>query len=352
MEEQPRTVQLWEAGPEVLTVGYGTYHLLDKLDPRSAVESLLAANEAGVDFIETSDNYGGVELAIGRALQSGDLRREDVVIATKTGHATSWYDHLDRSGGGLDVRPEAITEQIEDSLWAMRTRYVDLYQLHGHDPEVDPASQAEAMHDLVDEGKIKAWGVSNYTRQALEQLLEACDQRDLLRPDTLQNTSSVLGDFDSGAIDLAREVGMTVLARSPLLCGALTNESFDFMLADGLELQAALKEGTLSPKQEEYASSLIDAYDTVGKLRERASLAGLSLAQLSLAWVTSQPNTVALNSMTREEYITEAVDAARTTLSPSLVEIIIELRGHENAGKRVGQLQTAMAIPKRYYAKH
>ena len=152
------------------------------------------ALELGINFIDTANMYegyaryvgspGGVaEEILGKALKG---RRDEVVLATKVGMKIGPAE----DDGGLS--PAHIRREIERSLKRMRCEAVDLYYMHKPDPTVALAESAQAFDDLVRAGKVRAWGVSNFSAAQLGELLAVCDAHGLRRPVAIQPAYSLL----------------------------------------------------------------------------------------------------------------------------------------------------------------
>jgi aryl-alcohol dehydrogenase-like predicted oxidoreductase len=331
------TVTIGEAGPEVPIIGYGTYHLPDKLDAIEALGSLEAAVQAGVTLFDLSDNYG-TELLLGRVLADEALARDEIFIATKTGLARSYSETVrwQAEGKGQDTSPNRIVEQLGRSLYLLGTKSVDLYQLHVEDPNIEAADHAVVMTELVETGKIAAYGVSNYGVAALEDLLNACDQYELVQPSTLQPAMNMLTSFGKdNAIELAKQSGMTVLAHSPLLKGALTDSAVSLLL-----------EATSGPNTQPELKVMVRHLDD---LKAYANEQGRTLSELALAWLAMQDQTVVLSACTTPNYLAEAVGAAHQGIEEEGLEMIESIREDPNIDSFASWLLRAMREMRAYY---
>jgi aryl-alcohol dehydrogenase-like predicted oxidoreductase len=147
-------------GPlEVSVVGLGCNNFGRRVDEAGTRAVVDAALEAGVTFFDTAESYGGgqSEAFVGSALHG---RREQVVLATKFGGGSG--------GAGKGSRDE-IRRALEGSLERLRTDHVDLYQHHQEDPQTPVSETIGALDELVREGKIRAYGTSNYSPEKLEE---------------------------------------------------------------------------------------------------------------------------------------------------------------------------------------
>ena len=325
MSSELKAVPLGDTGLEASVIGYGTYHLLDKLNAYDAIESLGAAHQAGVTLFDTSDNYG-TELAIGKAVSEGVLPRDEVVIATKTGLAATVPEVRVWGDRHANTEPSRVRQQVEKSLWTLGDDVgpIDLYQLHVHDPTVPAVDIASTLNDLISEGKILSYGVSNYGAEALRELIDACDSNGLARPVSLQPFHNILSSAGTeSAIDLAREHGMTILAHSPLHKGALTNKGVTIL--DGVMADADAR--YTKPEELEQLVPLKVAFESIKLLKEYAADHDKGLAEMALAWLAMQENTVVLTACTRPTSLATAVAAPQWTIDNEGLALIEEVRG-------------------------
>src|ERR1043166_8644631 len=157
---------------EVSRIGLGTWSIGGSMwggtDERDAMKTIRAALETGINLIDTAPAYGfgQSEEVVGKALaQYG--RREDIIIATKVG--LEWRkDQLFRNS----TKSRIFTE-INDSLRRLQTDYIDIYQVHWPDPLVPLGETAATMHQLYEQGKIRAIGVSNYSLEQMNVFRQA-----------------------------------------------------------------------------------------------------------------------------------------------------------------------------------
>jgi aryl-alcohol dehydrogenase-like predicted oxidoreductase len=152
-------VRTRKLGPlEVSVVGLGCNNFGRRVDEDGTRVVVDAALESGVMFFDTAESYGGgqSESFLGLALQG---RRDQVVLATKFGGAP----------GAAKGKPRQIRSALEGSLRRLQTDHVDLYQHHQEDPDTPLAETIGALDELVREGKIRAYGTSNYSPAKLEE---------------------------------------------------------------------------------------------------------------------------------------------------------------------------------------
>ncbi|MEM6997384.1 MAG: aldo/keto reductase [Patescibacteria group bacterium] len=295
-----RTVQIGEIQVPSSVIGYGTYHLADKLDTHDAITSFTKAYGAGINHFDTSDNYG-TELHLGRAVSFGVFPREEVIIATKTGLGTTakQQGEWNRSGRRYNTDPDRVRRHVDRSLEVMGSDvgYIDLYYLHAFDPNVESVDHAQLMLELKAAGKIIEYGLSNYTGEQLELFLETCDRHDLPRPAAIQPAYNLVYP-DLGDIQLAQEEGIAVMAHSPLLKGALTTKLVSRIRAElrGIDAQR----GSLAN-----IGQLIS--DRLHYLDLDCQASGHNLARLAISWLVRQEGVVALCTPTNDLYLEDCL---------------------------------------------
>jgi aryl-alcohol dehydrogenase-like predicted oxidoreductase len=313
-------IRLGDSDMVVSSVGFGTYHLRDKIGGAEAIDAMGAAFEAGITLYDTSDNYGTEEL-IGLAVREGVLPRDKIVIATKTGLATSAgeaYEFAVRDRQ-VDLSPVRVEAQVEKSLRLLGddVGVIDLYQLHRHDPSVPPQTIARTMDRLIAQDKIRAYGVSNYPPEAIEDLLQACDQEGTVYPVSSQPFANLVGGYDSLPTEAGANGGLTTIAHSPLHKGLLSGE-----------MVGALGNYVAEVGDPEMRVDMSLAVGYLAELHAAAARSGHTLAQLAVAWVLNHPDTVVLSSPTSEERLQDMRQAAQWQPESEILEIIEEAQEH------------------------
>lgn len=212
---------LGASGIEVSPIGMGcmgiTHASGDPLPDAQAIEVIRQAHEMGYTFFDTAECYQGVrpdgsiaynEEVVGKALASV---RDQVVIATKFGvsHGADKVIHT-------DSRPDTIRASIEGSLQRLRTDYIDLYYQHRIDPRVAPEEVAGVMADLMDEGLIHAWGISEANEEYLRRAHAVCPVS------AIQNRYSMMARWNEVLFSVCEELNIAFVAFSPMANGFLT----------------------------------------------------------------------------------------------------------------------------------
>ena len=273
----------------------------DETDPRG--EAVLRhCLDVGVTFFDSATAYGwgGSERLLGQALQG---RRDEVVICTKV------LPGLPPSGeGAWDRVPftlEFLREQCEASLRRLRTEVIDLYLLHQPDPETPPEAQCESMQRLIDEGRIRHWGVSNHAAAAVRALLEAAEAAGTTPPCGLEDYYTVGGTkvHDDGRARVRR----------------YEEEMFPLLREGGLGLLAfgPMDRGTLAPGGPVESGSPLETM--LAAVDEAAAELGVSRAQVCVAWVLSHPEvTCVLGGAETPAHVDEMVAGTRLQVPEEL----------------------------------
>jgi len=276
------TRPLGSAGPEITTLGFGTWALAGRYrfgwgptDDEESVAAIRRAVEAGISWIDTAATYGNghSEEVVGRAIEPFRVG-EEVLVFTKCGRP--WR------GGEIyfDLRPESIRAECEASLRRLGIERIDLYQFHWPDYATGTPLEESwgTMVELVDEGKVRWLGVCNFDVPRLRQC-EAIRHVDSLQPPlSLLNRNTRLE-----LLPWARENGTGVIAYSPMASGLLTGsfnrEGLDRLAEDDWRRRAA-------PFQEPQLSrnlALVEGLEPI------AARLGISVAAFAVAWVLAQP---------------------------------------------------------------
>ncbi|MEP4199025.1 MAG: aldo/keto reductase [Aliishimia sp.] len=295
------------------------------------------AIEAGVNFVDTAEMYpvnpiqsltvGRTERIIGLWFEDRG-KREDLVIATK--HSGEGMQHI---RDGAPITAETIPAAIEGSLRRMKTDYIDLYQFHWPNrgsymfrqnwdfkpSEQDRASVTQnmedcmgALHDEVNKGRIRAFGLSNESAWGTTQWITASERMRGPRPATIQNEYSLLCrlfDTDLAETSLKEDVGL--LAFSPLAAGLLTGKYQNGQVPKGSRMSISAELGGRKTER---------VFDSVDALLQIAERHGLDPVQMSLAWCLTRPfMTSVIFGATSQEQLELALGAADVTLSPEIM---------------------------------
>jgi aryl-alcohol dehydrogenase-like predicted oxidoreductase len=288
---------------QVSRLAFGTWQLggeWGRFDEHDAIAAIRRARELGINLFDSAQAYGfgASERLLGRALRDElDHRRDDVVLATK---------------GGLRMTPDGMVRDssaawlrsgVEQSLRALGVEHIDLYQVHWPDPDVSFAETAGALQQLVDEGKIRHVGVSNYSVAQMAQFART-------RPvETLQPAYHLFRrEIEADIAPYAVEHDIGVLVYGPLAHGLLTgtmDEHTTFAAGDWRS-NSPLFTG------ETFRRNL----GIVRELQRWAVERGHTVSQLAIAWTLAQPAVdVAIVGARRATHIADSVGAVDVELT-------------------------------------
>jgi aryl-alcohol dehydrogenase-like predicted oxidoreductase len=306
------TRTLGSQGLEVPSLGLGCMGMSEFYGPGDEAESIATIHRAldlGVRFLDTADMYGPFtnEELIGRAIRG---RRGEVVLATKFGVVRDPSNPGVRTISG---RPEYVRQAAEGSLRRLGVDHVDLYYQHRVDADVPIEETVGAMSRLVEEGKVRFLGLS-------EAGAETIRRAHAVHPiSALQSEYSLWSrDIEDGIIPAIRELGIGLVAYSPLGRGFLTGRfrSVDDLPEDDFRRHSPRFQG------ENFQKNL----DLVRHIEEIAAAKGCTASQLALAWVLARgEGIVPIPGTKRRKYLEENVGALEVELTPDDLTRIEEI---------------------------
>jgi aryl-alcohol dehydrogenase-like predicted oxidoreductase len=298
---------LGRAGIKVSELILGSW--LPQDGARGGDPSILActrrAFDLGINAFDTADIYhnGHSEQLLGEAIR--ELPRHEIVIATKCGNGTS------PGPNGRGLSRKHMREACDGSLRRLGVDYIDLYQAHSFDSETPLAEVCRGFDDLVRAGKVLYWGVSNWTGTQIQEACALCDAHGYDRPVSQQPRYSMLfRNTEKDELPVCAQWGLGVVAYSPLAQGLLTGK-----------YQAGIPAGSRGARVAAF-SRFLAPYNlqAVSELQAIASGAGLTLAQLALAWVLRLPTVAAaIVGATQPEQLEENAKACGRRLSDELL---------------------------------
>ena len=238
---------------------------------KEAIDFLRKAYEKGYNFFDTAECYTGEntdgsvsnnEELVGKAVHSF---RDKVIIATKFGVAHKG-DHLE-----MDSSPETIKKSIEGSLRRLRTEYIDLYYQHRIDPKVEPEVVAGVMKEFIEEGKIKALGISETNEEYLRRANAVCPVT------AIQNRYSMIARDHEKLFPVCEELGVTFVAFSPMANGFLTGN---------YNVNSTFEKGDFRNSMPQYTEEGFKSAEKLLELLNKlADEKQSTVAQISLAWM-------------------------------------------------------------------
>ena len=308
--------KLGKSGLEVSAVGLGCMGLSfgygPAVDKQQGISVIHSAVESGVTFFDTAEVYGAYtnEELVGEAL--APFRRQ-VVIATKFGFK------IDAAGkqAGLDSRPEHIKGVAEASLKRLKTDVIDLFYQHRVDPNVPIEDVAGAVKDLIQEGKVKHFGLSEAGVQIIR------------RAHAVQPVAALQSEYslfwrepEERILPTLEELGIGFVPFSPLGKGFLTGAIKEDTQFDKADFRNVVPRFT--PENRKTNQPLVDL------LSEFAQQKKATPAQIALAWILAQkPWMVPIPGTTKLHRLEENVGAANVTLTPN------DLRQIEEAAAQI-----------------
>lgn len=278
-----------------------------------AVRAIRAAFDLGYTMFDTAETYGTAadphenEKLVGEALK--DIR-DQVQIVTKFGIRFDETSSAVNKPLIPDARPETIRASVEGSLQRLQTDHIDLYFQHRMDPSVEPEAVAQVMADLIQEGKITHWGISEVTEDYLRRAHKVCPVT------AVQNRYSMMARQHEALFPVLEELNVGFVAFSPMANGLLTacygkDDKFD----PKLDYRSAMPQFTPEAAEENR--------ELLGLLRDLAEQKGATPAQISLSWMLcKKPYIVPIPGSRKVERMRENAGAAEVILSPAEVETL------------------------------
>ena len=298
---------------EVSELGLGCNNFARKIDQAASAEVVRAALESGITFFDTADRYGygdhpfsgpgRSEEFLGKALGS---RREGVVVATKFGLPMS--DDPADAGGGRDW----IHRACDQSLRRLGTEYIDLYMIHFPDPATPVEETLGALTELVQAGKVREIGCSNFTAELLREAESISGVKGHAHFGTVENEYSLLRrEAEHDVLPFCEEYGIAFLPYFPLASGLLTGRySKNRPPPPGSRL------ASWTPR--DHFALTEETLDRVERWSEFAAARGRTVLELAIAWLLSNPlvPSVIAGATSPDQVRTNAA-ATQWTLTPA-----------------------------------
>src|SRR5579862_4722601 len=257
--------------------GRGFFKAIGAVGQEGADELVKACIEGGINFFDTADVYteGESEKTLGQSLKNLNIARKDVVIATKV------YGRMGPGRNDVGASRGHIMDGVEASLSRLQTDHIDLYQIHGNDAVTPIEETLAALDTLVQQGKVRYLGCSNWQAWKIAKALGISNLKNLARFDTLQAYYSIAGrDLERELVPMMESEKIGLLVWSPLAGGLLSGKfsrtqqkpadsrrsGFDFPIVD--------KERTWK---------ILDVIAPIAKAHNA------SAARVSLAWLLAKP---------------------------------------------------------------
>jgi aryl-alcohol dehydrogenase-like predicted oxidoreductase len=291
--------------------GVGFWKNVGTVDQSGADELIKASFDAGINFFDTADVYseGQSEKTFGQSLKNLGIARKDVVIATKV---------FGRTGPGQnDVGASRghVMDAVDASLRRLQIDYIDLYQIHGNDVITPIEETLRALDTLVNNGKVRYIGVSNWQAWKIAKALGISQFKGLARFDTLQAYYSIAGrDLERDIVPLLEAEKTGLLVWSPLAGGLLSGK---------FSRENPKPEGT---RRSEFDFPIVDkerAWKILDAIAPIAKAHNCSPARVSLAWLLAKPVvTSVIIGAKRLDQLTDNLAAVDLTLSTEEIKLL------------------------------
>jgi aryl-alcohol dehydrogenase-like predicted oxidoreductase len=285
--------------------GRGLFKGISAVDQAGADELVKTAIDGGINFFDTADNYteGESERILGQSLKNLNIARQRVVIATKV------YSRVGPGRNDIGASRGHIMDGVEASLRRLQTDHIDLYQIHGNDSVTPLQETLRALDTLVQQGKVRYIGCSNWQAWKIAKALGLSEFRNLARFDTLQAYYSIAGrDLEREIVPLLESEKVGLLVWSPLAGGLLSGKF------------SRTNQKAANSRRSEYDFPIVDKERTWKILDAMAPIAkahGCSPARLSLAWLLAKPVVASIIiGAKRLDQLQDNLEAIKLTLTP------------------------------------
>jgi aryl-alcohol dehydrogenase-like predicted oxidoreductase len=301
--------------------GRGLFKALSGVDQSGADELVKTALDGGINFFDTADNYteGESERILGQSLKNLNVARQQVVIATKV------YSRVGPGRNDVGASRGHIMDGVEASLRRLQTDHIDLYQIHANDSVTPLEETLRALDTLVQHGKVRYIGCSNWQAWKIAKALGIAEFKGLARFDTLQAYYSIAGrDLEREIVPMLKSEKVGLLVWSPLAGGLLSGK---FSRTNQKPADSRRTEYDFPLVDKERTWKILDVMSPIAKAH------GCSAARLSLAWLLSKPVvTSVIIGAKRPDQLKDNLASVHLTLTPD------ELK----------QLDQASALPPEY----
>ena len=319
--------QLGKSGIEVAPLMLGGNVFGWTADEPTSFKILDAFVDAGLNFIDTADSYstwvtghqgGESETIIGNWFKHSG-KRDKVVIATKVGSEIP--------GQGKGLSKTWIMRQVEASLKRLQTDYIDLYQSHRDDPATPVEETLEAYAQLIQQGKVRAIGCSNFTAERTSESLAASSKHGWPRYESLQPHYNLYerAAYETTLEPLALQENLGVIPYYSLASGFLTGK---YRSQD--DLKKSPRGQTVKKYLNDRGFRILQALDQVAERRQSKP------AQVALAWLMARPSiTAPIASATSVEQLNELVQATQLELDRESIEKLNKASAYEEPAARI-----------------
>lgn len=300
--------RLGQSGLKVSVVGLGGNNFGGAADEARSIQVIRRALDVGINIIDTSDSYsrGVSEQFVGKAIAG---RRAEAIVATKVVSA------MGQGPNDSGASRTHIMDGCEASLRRLNTDYIDLYQLHRWDPETPLEESMRALNDLVEQGKVRYIGCSNFAAWQLTQALWISAQRNLAPFVSVQpHYNMFVRDVERELLPACAAFGVGVIPYFPLASGLLTGK---------YEAGKAPPPDTRAARNQRMQQQLTERATVIDQLKAFAQERGYGTAQLAIAWLAAHPEvSTVIAGATRPEQVDDNAGAANVKLSAADMETL------------------------------
>ena len=299
----------------------GFWKTIGSVDQAGADELIKASIDAGINFFDTADVYseGESEKTLGQSLKNLNIARKDVILATKV------FSRMGPGRNDAGASRGHIMDAVEDSLRRLQTDHIDLYQIHGDDSITPVEETLHALDTLVNQGKVRYIGCSNWQAWKIAKSLAISEFKDLARFDTVQAYYSIAGrDLEREIVPLLEAEKTGLLVWSPLAGGLLSGK---FSRDNQKPADSRRSEFDFPVVDKERAWKILDVMAPIAKAHK------CSAARISLAWLLAKP------------FVTSVILGAKRLdqLQDNLAAVDLKLTEGE-----IKQLDEVSALPPEY----
>jgi len=303
--------KLGNCGVKVSVISIGSWLTFGGgVDNNSGKEILHYAFDKGINLFDTADvyNFGEAEKFLGRNLKR--FRRQDLVIATKC------FGKMSANINDRGLSRKHVIESAEKSLRNLKTDYIDLLQCHRYDHETPLEETCRAFNTLIEQGKILYWGISEWSREEIENAVNLCVKFNLHKPVCNQPQYNLLsrGIESNGVLDYCRNNGIGLIVWSPLAQGLLTGK---------YNKKKSEKDSRLNDKKNNVFIKSIATEEKQEKTAELVKIAeenGISASNLALAWcLRHETISSTITSATKLKQLKDNINASEIQLSDEVI---------------------------------
>jgi aryl-alcohol dehydrogenase-like predicted oxidoreductase len=284
--------------------GRGMYKAIGAVGQAAADELVKTSIESGINFFDTADVYtqGESENILGQSFKNLNIARHQVVIATKV------YGRVGPGRNDVGASRGHIMDGVEASLRRLQTDHIDLYQIHSNDSVTPVEETLRALDTLVQQGKVRYIGCSNWQAWKIAKALGICEFKNLARFDTLQAYYSIAGrDLEREIVPLLESERVGLLVWSPLAGGLLSGK---FSRSNQKPADSRRSDFDFPIVDKERTWRILDVMAPIAKAHE------CSPARVSLAWLLAKPVvTSVIIGAKRHDQLQDNLAAIKLTLT-------------------------------------